>query len=256
MGFFKDFIEGDAFFPVLIGLMLALVLVFVWILLSGKKKINNQKNDNEIENIVEHQQMPVTTESVIEESIEIPKMSEEVIEKTSSNVLVSLPINNMDETPVEVNISNNIIDDTGEMVEIEKTQPLVEENISEDQYVNIEIPTMQIEEKGETVALPEAKTLVEDSSGEQVELPAPKAMIKEEGEEAVAFDSLPEANRIINTDVKIAEKEEYVGEQTEIFDFPDFNNIENKSDEAMTGNVEDDVIKAANNYISTVFKEN
>lgn len=257
---FEDFIVSDAFFPVLIGLMVVLVLVFVWILLSGKKKLN--KNNIKSEQLQEEKREELDINPLAElekKELKIVETPEVIVNNTSTDsindVVVDIPINTMDETPVDVFVPQEELNDVGETVEIEHPTPLVEENVPADQVVDIDIPSLKSEEQGEEVEIPDVKPVVEDS-GETVELPVQKVLTNDVGEEAVAFDTIPEANHNINNDIKVEPKQEYTGEKTEIFDFPDFNNIEAKSDDTLTGNVEDDVIKAANNYISTVFKEN
>lgn len=76
----------------------------------------------------------------------------------------------------------------------------------------------------------------------------------------VAFGASPSEQKDINEDIVIPEIKEYTGEKTEIFDFPDFSNIENitEADDNLDDlteplkNVEDDVIEAANRYIESV----
>ncbi len=259
MGFFEDFIAGDAFFPVLIGLMLVLVLVFVWILLSGRKKVASQ-NNNETDASLQVDTEVISVEPTdIQENLENNAnevvSSSEKVEPILNDVVVNIPINNMDDTPVDLPIPEEL-NDVGEMIEVEKTVPLIENNVSDDEIVDIEMPLRKFDDVGETVSLPEVKSITTENVGEAIELPTSKEVLNEVGEEAVAFDTIPEADRTINESVEIEIPDDYLSEKTEIFDFPDFNNLEQTNDEKLTGNVEEDVIKAANDYISTVFKEN
>lgn len=263
MEFFEKFVVSDAFFPVLIGLMIILVLVFVWILLSGKKKVENQtvvenvQNDEfKNESIPSEEVIPVNLDdTMVVKTLAIneEEQAPDIIE--TPNVVVDIPINKMDETPVEVTMPEDELNDVGETVVVEKTSPLVEDNVSQDEIVEIEMPMKKVEDVGESVELPIAMPLMNESAGETVELPVPKTLVSDVGEAAVAFESLPVDNREINENVKVEEPEEYLSEKTEIFDFPDFNDLETKDNE-ITNQVQEEAMRSAQEYVSTVFKEN
>ncbi len=294
MGAFETFVASDAFFPVLTGLMLALVLVFVWILLSGRKKIdkdnsasNISNNDDTNVNVLKSsqssnginddslnmQKSSSVLPSVIYESteseekktpqIETNNITSEVDNNQTSqvnnnlsvdDVVVDLPIRNMDLSPVEITTPNQALNDAGESVEIEISQGLNEQNVTDDQKIDIELPAMKIEEDGEEVELPEMKTLVNENEGESIEIPNISDQFQKVGDNTLAFKSLPEEIRTINDNVIAEQPKEYVGEKTEIFDFPDFNNLE-QGDEKLNNAVQDEIKKAANDYVSNVFKE-
>lgn len=311
---FKDFVASDAFFPVLTGLMLTLVLVFVWVLLSGRKKIDKRKYTNVISNDVEGTQLSSNTNNIVtndaadntndfntgsktnasvlpilptqntissdnsatNNDIVVPNnevstmsasietdavntleqdkvLENENVAEVQDDIIIDLPIQKMDSSPVEISFPQNSIDDIGETVEIGLTQPLNEENVSSEEIVNIELPAMKVEEIGETVELPEIKSSLSDEVGESVEIPIESTKRIEVGDNTLAFKSLPEEIRTINENVVVEEKKEYTTEKTELFELPDFNNLETNTSGKIAAEVEKDAMKTANDYVSSVF---
>lgn len=135
----------------------------------------------------------------------------------------------------------------------------------EDEPINVEtIPG--VKEFMKDTPVPDGEPLTFEEPGEvklvleeQPEMSFPKVADVQLTPE-VAFGASPSEQKDINEDIVIPEIKEYTGEKTEIFDFPDFSNIENITDEDANlddlteslKNVEDDVIEAANRYIESV----
>lgn len=229
MDMFEKFIMSDAFFPVLIVLLLLVVGVFVWILLSGRKKVSA-----EVVTPIVTEEKPVEPVSVPQPSevVEEPKVEDAPKNEERPDELIRelCPINTMDETPVDIFVPTGDDDkDEGEAVVIEHSEPLVEENVSPDEYVDIELPQKRIIDEGETVEIPEASGDFEDV-GEEVKIDDSPVSSPEVGKTSLAFDSVPYSNHAINTAVDTSLPKEYVGEKTEIFDFPDFNKMEGSND--------------------------
>lgn len=135
----------------------------------------------------------------------------------------------------------------------------------EDEPINVEtIPG--VKEFMKDTPVPDGEPLTFEEPGEvklvleeQPEMSFPKVADVHLTPE-VAFGASPSEQKDINEDIVIPEIKEYTGEKTEIFDFPDFSNIENitEADDNLDDlteplkNVEDDVIEAANRYIESV----
>lgn len=210
---FSKFIESEAFFPVLILLLVMLLAVFVWVLLSGKSDERKRRNKNRV--VDESAEIKIVQEDIVNIQAK-EKISNLENKKSKQNLpLVDIPINVMDETPIE----------------IEKIPEIEKDEITKDEELINEI-------EKELVSIP----VIEDDSNNK------RRIVPED----IAFNSLPIDDNKINDNIKIEEKKEYDGNKTEIFDFPDFdmNENEEKSDEENT--IEKDIIDAANKYIESI----
>ena len=75
--------------------------------------------------------------------------------------------------------------------------------------------------------------------------------IKDESEVEKAFNSQPSNDTNINEDIKYDMPNEYIGEKTEVFDFPDFD----KEDIFSSGDIETEIINAAEDYIKNIMSK-
>ncbi|MCH5166257.1 MAG: hypothetical protein J1F35_00055 [Erysipelotrichales bacterium] len=76
---FETFIESDAFFPVLVLLLVALVIVFMWIILSNKTEVQQRRAKKNIK-IDESAKIKIVSDQPAKK---VPKKIDEEIEKPS-----------------------------------------------------------------------------------------------------------------------------------------------------------------------------
>lgn len=279
----EKFFASEAFFPVLVVLLSLLLLTLVWITLSNRRKqrnmipqnsvidenstvrvirdeenINTSTNlnnelptyqmvDSEQENeIVEE----ITSESVIADAIlpempEVPIVNEIPVELDFGNpVVINTDLVENDNISPEVETSQPIITDD-EIVNIDISKTVVEEQPQENEIVNIDVPSpIDVTEENEAfaVTLDEVQSLTNDIPN-------------------IAFGALPTDDVSINDDVQVELPNSYEGNKTEVFDFPNFgdeiNNLETDTARGLAASqsIESDVIEAANRYIRSVMSK-
>lgn len=273
MGAFEKFVESEAFFPVLLLLLVMLLAVFIWVLVSGKRdekkrraiksnvvvdeaaqvKIIQTEDNKEVEipaivKEVEQAQEPV-------ESKEVQLIQEEVVVKpkeVKEVPRIDIPINKMDETPIVVPTQKREVE-VGEAIKVEEATPLVENEVKSDEIVKVNVPIENIQnnEVGEEIVVEKTMPLTEDESEEYVINDVVVDTKREENQnqnETLAFNSTPDDNSEINESIVVEEPKEYLGEKTEIFDFPDFD-APTSTD---TVDIEKEIIDAANKYIESI----
>lgn len=237
MDLFVKFIESDEFFPVLMLLMLALLFIFAWSLFSGNKKIKRMKAQKTMEEYHPIDYDYDTSASQIElVQVGKQKEQEQIIAETANaqndHEIALVPIKKMGEKSKEQQENVPIISvvETPKKDNVTQTEKFQEEIAFVEKDLNIE-------------------NSFEDKIEENVELPITKQDAEDFGNE-IAFHSTPNDNKEINETIEIKEKEEYVGEKTEIFDFPDFSEL--IKDAEKENEVESEIIDAANKYIETI----
>lgn len=273
MGAFEKFVESEAFFPVLLLLLVMLLAVFIWVLVSGKRdekkrralksnvvvdedaqvKIIQTEDNKEVEMPAIVKEVEQVQEMV--ESKEVQLIQEEVVVKpkeVKEVPRIDIPINKMDETPIVVPSQKREVE-VGETITVEEATPLVENEIKSDEIVKVNAPTenIQNDEIGEEIIVEKTMPLTEEKSEEYVITDAVVDTKREETpihNENLAFNSTPDDNSEINESIVVEEPKEYLGEKTEIFDFPDFD-APTSTD---TVDIEKEIIDAANKYIESI----
>lgn len=266
MGTFAEFIESDAFFPVLILLLMLLMFTFVSILMSGrtkeKKKMQERKKIQLDESaqiqLVQHDSNVVVINNVPEEprehketgstevglvkEVEAVDLSE--VEEELEEMRVTIEEN--PDKEIEVPSFNQPIEDVSEEYVVEHQDTLAEE-LNESEIVKVEL-TEQIgasNDIGEEIIVPKSK--MEDESNEEPVIEADKSKVIEEND---AFEMNANEDHTINENVDYEPPKEYDGDKTEILDFPDFDFI----DDDKTQKIETQIINQANKYIESVME--
>lgn len=313
MSSFEKFVNSNAFFPILVLLLVALVGALVWVIVSGKnaekKKRERRKNiqidqnseikvysesgeeqelvekreeleeapSNEIKMVVElnNDDIPKEKEELVESVVIAPEV-EEVVEPVVEKVITetvepvveevnnpevtetSIPlvteevtvetkeeVSSMDDVEIEIK-EKELTDETGDTYQIPEIGTINEDNISSAEIVNIESTPLDSNlDVGEEIEI--AHHELEDE-GESVELPQIKGEVIDDPNDVFAFN--PTSNHEINENITVEAPQEYTGEKTEIFDFPDFlGEAENDID------VEQEIINRANQYIEEIMKK-
>lgn len=281
---FEKFIESDAFFPVLIVLLILLVLVFVWAILSSKKEAKERQLRKQNIKVDENAEIKIIKEGneINQEEVQ-PSEPEEVetneIKIVEEQIVDSANIDNQNITEVkEVDLSElPLVDipipevteetfaipsivvqpDEGIEVDISVPEKINEENVPQSENVTLEFtrPMNMHEDIGEKVEIPPMKEMV-DEIGESVIDEPSKEIITEENHLDEAFNSTPNETRDINENVVTEEPKEYLGEKTEIFDFPDFGEELLKNNNSTDEDIETEIINAANKYIESIMAKN
>ena len=266
MGTFTEFIESDAFFPVLILLLTLLMFTFVSILMSGrtkeKKKIQERKKIQLDENaqiqLVQHGVNIDIKSSVTEEpneyeetgstevglvkEVEAVDLSE--VEEELDDMRVTIEEN--PDKEVEIPSYNRPIEDPSDEYVVKHQDTIAEEqNNSEIVKVELTEPVENFNDIGEEIAVPQTK--VEDESNGVPVVIDEETKISEEHD---AFEMNADENHSINEEVNSLPPKEYEGEKTEILDFPDFDFV----DDDKTQKIETQIINQANKYIESVME--
>ena len=230
--------DTSTIIAIIIFVVLSAIVIGLIFLLSKKKKPANQftlmpitpiNKDIKVEPLEEKKEEKVPqVEEVKEEIKEVEEVKEQEIVKEEKKEepqpsLINIPINNMDDTPIVIEEAKAIVENnTDEMITIGDSKPLnenvnneeavkVEENIIiEPQVDNNPIIEPQVEEvKTEYVQTEPVVTQTELIQSEE-----PKEVIMTND----AFSQTPDDNHDINTDFKVEDKHEYMGNKTEILD--------------------------------------
>lgn len=259
MGAFESFVESKFFFPVLIGMLLLLIAIFVFILIFDRKKekqymkelkeeLGSDDQTKTIQIPVQKvvKQVVVKKDPELTQTIQIPTLKkeepEEVEEEKSDDkgldlsktvaptVLKENPVNKHVEERTEIADDAPVVDlkitDTESDESLEATQVIQahEEAYPDDEIiVPEEVKQVEEEEEGEEIAAPEAAVQLEDEGTSVIEIPkVEEDEIKQvEIEKPNAFETKADGNTDINEDIKYEPPKEYTGVKTEVLDLSD-----------------------------------
>lgn len=287
MGTFTSFIESEAFFPVLIVLLVALVGVFIWIIVSNskeaKKELDGKKNivideSAELKIIPDPSKQNANLGEVKELSVieEEPSDEIKIIEEFSikpkvvqEEVVIEPVIEPIESNEEEVSIYEE--NPTREIQIIRNEPEVMEEELIEvvpNTSVGSDVPIMMVEEDtnvqesidnyvSNLVQPVELDGLQTEPVNELFDIQMNKTIEEEYEEDSTlndnveinAFNTIPNEDVSINENISIETPTEYTNEKTEVFDF-DFTALEQtKEDEE---EIEKQIIDAANSYISSI----
>ena len=205
--------------------------------IDKKEEIKEEKEEVKTEEIKED----------VKEKVEEPVKEEESTEEYEPSPIIDIPIKDMDDTPITIEEDKSLVEENqDEMVKIEESKPL-KENKGNGEYINVKEESVekteepikeeikeepQPEEEKEDIKIEEIKedkveTELIQPETVQTELIQPDVVQTEliqsdEPQEVVmidsAFNQKPDDNHDINTNFKVEDKHEYVGNKTEILD--------------------------------------
>ena len=253
MGAFEEFIESDAFFPVLIGLLVLLIVVFIVILIIDRKRekkyIQELKeeigNDNELTKTIQIPIKKVVKQVVVQQPVEEKKVEPVKLKEEKKNDSNGLDLSNtvaptiVKENPVKPKLKERTeiaedapvvdlkIGDTNSDESLEATRMIqVQEDINPDDELIVPEEVKQVEEEGEEIAAPDKAVQLEDEGTQVIELPQAKGFIpkKREVEEIKgpsAFGNKTDGNTDINEDIDYESPKEYTSTKTEVLDISD-----------------------------------
>ena len=258
MGAFETFIESKFFFPVLIGMLLLLITIFVFILLFDRKKekqymkelkeeLGSDEEPKTIQIPVQKviKQVVVKKEPDLTQTIQIPTLKKEEVKEevkeekddkgldlsktVAPTVLKENPVNKHVEERTEIAEDAPVVDlkiaDTESDESLEATQVIQahEEAYPDDELIVPEEVKQVEEDEGEEIAAPEQAVQLEDEGTSVIDLPnIEEDEIKQvEVEKPNAFEARADGNTDINEDIKYEPPKEYTGTKTEILDISD-----------------------------------
>ena len=279
----EKFFESEAFFPILVGLLVLLIATLLWVTLSNRRARkrmmvpqNTEIDESSTIKVIQEDTTPSANTSKSKVVPDVP-MAANVVPDTpmveepkSENVtvtpevqtnndlpLVDIAVPKVDETPVELDIPAEAVPaESGEAVSIEPAPEAVNEIPTPGEEVNIELPVKKEEEltEGDVPAFTVGEiAALTNEVGEPAEVMASIDVPEN------AFGQVPTGDSSINEDVVVEEPKEYTGEKTEVFNFPDFK--DNATVEDITAgsladqSIESDVFEAANNYIASIMSK-
>lgn len=250
---FESFIESEAFFPVLILLLVMLVCVFMWIVLSNKKEAQKRREKKKV-NIDENAEIKIVSDGY--DDVRIKKVKKEkyedeperteiaiVEEVKGSDGFMNITRDEPKETIYNIDLPN--FNEARFIKESEDEEIIDYKNID---YGDLTVPPVPDIFKDEFEAKSDEDTKeekVEEQSIDKIE------EIDEDYEKTrklEAFSASPNGDYEINEDIKVEPPKEYVGEKTEVFDFPDFD----QDDIFSSGDIETEIITAAEDYIKDI----
>ncbi len=209
--------------PIIILVCAGFISIII-IIIANKKK--NKKAPLHVyqDNIVVNNSnsvLPVvpTTESVQTPSIPTVKGAPPTID---------IPVPTIDDSPITIDEPVALTNEnTSEAIVIEEPQPINEENVTEDEIVKVEITNEIKDDVGEKVEIEEPQQL-NNEVGDSFEVPESKPE-KTLGE--TAFKSVPTDDTNINTDIKVENPHEYIGNKTELISLREINDELKKLEE-------------------------
>lgn len=210
---FESFIESDAFFPILVLLLVMLVLVFVWIILSNRQAIIKKSEKRHVA-IDENAKIKIVSDSPSKEQT-LP----EVEEREPSNEISIVE---------EVKVTDNKTDEKEENLENSNTY-------QEQEDINI----------GQ--GLEEENLAPIEINNEDFEFPMGDEIINDFNAIIDPFTATPSDNHEVNEEVNVEYPKEYTREKTEVFEFPEF-----KEEAVSEQDIEDAIINTANEYIKSI----
>ena len=257
MGAFETFIESKFFFPVLIGMLLLLIAIFVFILIFDRKKekqyMKELKEELGDDGLTKTIQIPikkvvkqvVKKDPELTQTIQIPTLKKEEVKEevkeekddkgldlsktVAPTVLKENPVNKHVEERTEIAEDAPVVDlkiaDTESDESLEATQVIQahEEAYPDDELIVPEEVKQVEEDEGEEIAAPEQAVQLEDEGTSVIDLPnIEEDEIKQvEVEKPNAFEAKADGNTDINEDIKYEPPKEYTGTKTEILDISD-----------------------------------
>ena len=257
MGAFETFIESKFFFPVLIGMLLLLIAIFVFILIFDRKKekqyMKELKEELGDDGLTKTIQIPikkvvkqvVKKDPELTQTIQIPTLKKEEVKEevkeekddkgldlsktVAPTVLKENPVNKPVEERTEIAEDAPVVDlkiaDTESDESLEATQVIQahEEAYPDDELIVPEEVKQVEEDEGEEIAAPEQAVQLEDEGTSVIDLPnIEEDEIKQvEVEKPNAFEAKADGNTDINEDIKYEPPKEYTGTKTEILDISD-----------------------------------
>ena len=257
MGAFETFIESKFFFPVLIGMLLLLIAIFVFILIFDRKKekqyMKELKEELGDDGLTKTIQIPikkvvkqvVKRDPELTQTIQIPTLKKEEVKEevkeekddkgldlsktVAPTVLKENPVNKPVEERTEIAEDAPVVDlkiaDTESDESLEATQVIQahEEAYPDDELIVPEEVKQVEEDEGEEIAAPEQAVQLEDEGTSVIDLPnIEEDEIKQvEVEKPNAFEAKADGNTDINEDIKYEPPKEYTGTKTEILDISD-----------------------------------
>lgn len=251
---FENFIESEAFFPVLILLLVLLVCVFMWIIMSNKNEAQKRRDKKKIK-IDENAEIKIVSDGNEDVRVKKEKREEyqEEPERTEIAIVEEVKDTNLGfnfkepeqkkETIYDIDIPDFNV---GRFNETPSEEVIDYKNID---YGDLSVPPVPDIFKDESISEKEEKPFVSEHTYDVVE--NEKDSLEETSELAQAFKSTPNGDTAIHEDIKFEPPKEYVGEKTEIFDFPDFN----QEDIFSSGNIENEIISAAEDYIKNIMSK-
>lgn len=270
---FETFIESEAFFPVLILLLVMLVCVFMWIVLSNKKEAQKRRDRKKVK-IDENAEIKIVSDGY-NNSIKPKKSKKEKIEeepeRTEIAIVEEVPGNNF------LNIKHEPEDEVIYNIELpnfNEARFTREEEIdfSKIDYGDLSVPPVPDifkdefdDNKDDSI---EKEDQIETSTYEnlakekEVDNTTVDELVEEKREELSAFNQEVSEDREIHDEIKAetnvelkvenepVEKVEdkFEIENTEVLDFPDFN----QDDIFSSGDIETEIITAAEDYIKDI----
>ena len=253
MGAFEEFIESDAFFPVLIGVLLLLIIVFVVILIIDRKRekkyIQDMKEEIGNDNLDLTQTIKIPIKKVVKQVVvnkPIEEKKKEPIEKEENkddskglDLSHTVAPTVVKENPVKPKkIERTEIADDAPVVNLKTGDTNLDESLEATRIIQVQdeinpedeliVPeeVKQIEEEGEEIAAPDKAIQIEDEGTQVIELPHIKEAIKPKREVTEikgpsAFNNSTDGNTEINEDIKYEPPKEYTGTKTELLDLSD-----------------------------------
>ena len=252
MGAFEEFIESDAFFPVLIGLLVLLIIIFVVILIIDrnreKKYIQDMKEEIGNDNLELTQTIQIPIKKVVKQVVVKPveEKKEEPIKKEETKddskgldlshtvaptVIKENPVKPKKKERTEIAEDAPVVDlkigDTDSDESLEATRIIqVQDEVNPDDELIVPEKAKQIEEEGEEIAAPDKAVQLEDEGTQVIELPHVKEVLKPKREVTEikgpsAFGNSTDGNSDINEDIDYEPPKEYTGTKTELLDISD-----------------------------------
>lgn len=253
---FENFIESEAFFPVLILLLVLLVCVFMWIILSNKNEAQKRRDKKKIK-IDENAEIKIVSDGNDDVRVKKEKREEyqEEPERTEIAIVEEVKDTNLGfgfkepskkkETIYDIDIPDFNV---GRFNDSKSEEVIDYKNID---YGDLSVPPVPDIFKDDNFSDNAEKPFVNEHAYDVVESTNDKNALEETDELAQAFKSTPNGDTAIHEDIKFEPPKEYVGEKTEIFDFPDFN----QEDIFSSGNIENEIISAAEDYIKNIMSK-
>lgn len=262
MGAFASFIESEAFFPILILLLMILMFTFVSILMSGKTKEKKRIQERKKIKLDENAQIQLVQdgeinynkkeikeekeiggkEVVLVKEIEAVELSEVESELDEMRITVE----DDSEKEIEIPSFNRPIENMEDEYVVQH-QNVFEEDSNESEIVKVELtkPTDISNEDGEEVVIVTQK-MENESNGQ----PIISEEEKQSDIESDAFEMNANEDHTINESVKVEMPKEYDGDKTEILDFPDFDFLDDENSQS----IDNQIINQANKYVENIME--
>ena len=249
---FENFIESEAFFPVLILLLVLLVCVFMWIMMSNKKEIKKRRDKKKIK-IDENAEIKIVSDG--NEKVRVRKTQKNNIDDEPERTEIAIveevkgvspaynfKINEKKETIYDIDLPNF---NEGRFNTNNDQEEIDHKNID---YGDLSVPPVPDIFKDDKYETAEVQVSIDNDNSKYKDM---NLEIKDESEVEKAFNSQPSNDTNINEDIKYDMPNEYIGEKTEVFDFPDFD----KEDIFSSGDIETEIINAAEDYIKNIMSK-